>query len=119
MQLKIIVQLHLIHESSNITCLFHQGSSTRYLKIDIYIYIYIYIHTHTHTRHGCERWSVGGNFTMDRTGYRDVDLAFGTGTRQCNKRRHESSHQFNYSDFKPVYNVLTCMYALMHANHEG
>jgi hypothetical protein len=95
MQLKIIVQLHLIHESSNIICLFHHQGSSHGISRSIYIYMSWL----------CERWSASGNFTVDRTGYRDVDLAFGTGTTHCNKRRDESSHQFNY--FKPVYYVVT------------
>jgi hypothetical protein len=87
-----IIQLHLIHEF-NINYLFHhQGSSHG-------------IPRSRHIRHGCERWSASANFTMDRTGYRHVDLAFGTGTRQCNNRRDESNHHFDYSDFKPVYYI--------------
>jgi hypothetical protein len=41
MQLKIIVQLHLIHESSNIICLFHHQGSSHGISRSIYI------------RHGC------------------------------------------------------------------
>ena len=73
---------------------------------------YIYI------RHGCERWSVGGNFTMDRTGYRDIALAFGTGTRHATTAVTSQVINSTIQISSPSTTYLH-IYAMMHANHEG